>query len=100
MVALGSRSQGICRQSVSPNHYHQTTMTKSNNDDTTLTEACLDLRQSTTKCSHYPHSEAVVTLPLHSLTEPTDVEDMVRLGANSKHVHTMPQDMPCHTLNW
>jgi chromosome transmission fidelity protein 1 len=69
VVALASRSQGLCGQ------FQGKKMS-----DTALTEACLELKKSKSKCPHHPSTESVATLALHSLTEPTDVEDMARLG--------------------
>jgi chromosome transmission fidelity protein 1 len=79
VVALASRSQGLCGHFAAP---HQAK--KKYASDAQLTEACLELRKSSAKCPHYLNQETIATLALHSLTEPTDVEDMAHLGASSK----------------
>ncbi|KAG7348921.1 DEAD/DEAH box helicase domain protein [Nitzschia inconspicua] len=88
VVALGSRSQGLCGQFVSPYHHHQQQQQQHPKQrytsDTQLTEACLELRKSSSKCPHYLNQETIATLALHSLTEPTDVEEMASLGSSSK----------------
>jgi chromosome transmission fidelity protein 1 len=91
VVALASRSQGLCGQLASPYTKITTTTSSSstnnnhcnNNNNDNLTEACLELRRHN-KCPYYVNSETIATLALHSLTEPTDVEDMAKLGITSK----------------
>jgi chromosome transmission fidelity protein 1 len=91
VVALGSRGQGLCGEFTNTN----TNTTNTNTNTTTtkkkkflseskLTEACLELRKSSKKCSHYVNNESIATLALHGLVEATDLEDFAKLGKTNK----------------
>ena len=117
VVALGSRSQGLCSYLAPPASSAATNPTSTTSmattttatstttttttttttpwNDASLDEQCLELRQSkkrptaggggsTTKCGcpHY-HAPSIATLALHSLTEPTDLEELAKLGQSS-----------------
>jgi chromosome transmission fidelity protein 1 len=77
VISLASRSQGLCGY-----------LSGNNNNESNLTEACIELRQSKKRipgsisgcaCPFY-HKDSIEMLALHSLAEPTDVEDWKALG--------------------
>ncbi|MGK3748641.1 MAG: Rad3-related DNA helicase [Bacillariaceae sp.] len=78
VVALGSRGQGLCGE------FSATNAKKKFVSESMLTEACLDLRKSSKKCSHYVNNESIATLALHGLVEATDLEDFAKLGKTNK----------------
>ncbi|OEU06464.1 DNA repair helicase [Fragilariopsis cylindrus CCMP1102] len=84
VVALGSRGQGLCGEftNTSTNTTSTTTTTKKKKflSESKLTEACLELRKSSKKCSQYVNNESIATLALHGLVEATDLEDIAKLG--------------------
>ncbi|KAL3938035.1 MAG: hypothetical protein SGBAC_006974 [Bacillariaceae sp.] len=90
VIALASRSQGMCGYLTTPTPTPTTTSTKSYStyrSDSELTETCLELRQSKKRvssvsscaCPHY-HADAIATLALHALAHATDVEDWKEMG--------------------
>jgi chromosome transmission fidelity protein 1 len=89
VVALGSRAQGLCG-------YLQgsSSSSSSSTSDANMTDQCLELRKSKKRpaantngsgcaCPYYQPS-SIATLALHSLTEPTDLEEMATLGKSSQ----------------
>jgi hypothetical protein len=96
VVALGSRSVLCSNENVL---YHPSKdKTKGRRNESEITEICLDMQKSqggkdtekdgskskiTSKCPLLESSDAVSTLALHSLVQPTDIEDMASLGKAS-----------------
>jgi Rad3-related DNA helicase len=79
VVALGSRSVLCSNDDVL---YHSSKDKKrTRRSEAEITERCLDMQKNNeSKCPMLESSEAVSTLALHSLTIPSDIEDMANLG--------------------
>eukprot|EP00980_Cylindrotheca_fusiformis_P022660 scaffold9544_cov97-Cylindrotheca_fusiformis.AAC.3 len=88
VIALASRSQGLCG-------YYAAAASSSSSSNTisesNLTEQCMELRQSKKRttsssscgCPFY-QPDAIATLALHALAEPTDLKDWKELGKSTQ----------------
>ena len=53
--------------------------------EASISEACLDLQKDKSHCCHLKDStEAISTLALHSIVQPSDIEDLAKLGQTSQ----------------
>ena len=88
VVALGSRSVLCSNDDVL---YSSRDKMKSRRSEAAITEICLDMQKSkgdkdstngkvSSKCPLLESSDAVSTLALHSLAQPSDIEDVASLG--------------------